>query len=79
MTENTRLVLFDCDGTLVDSQHLIYECIRLSCAQFSLATPELATARRVVGLQLSEALATLLPGLESDKYVEITEFYKQTY
>ncbi|MFX7922520.1 HAD hydrolase-like protein, partial [Acinetobacter baumannii] len=56
-----RLAIFDCDGTLVDSQANI--CLAMEEA-FTLARfepPPRAIIRRVVGLSLVEAMRMLLP------------------
>jgi phosphoglycolate phosphatase len=54
-----RLVVFDCDGTLVDSQHAILACMRDAFAAHGCAVPEDAAIRRVIGLSLDEAVARL--------------------
>ena len=45
-----RLALFDCDGTLVDSQHTICAAMDACFMALDLPTPEPARTRRVVGL-----------------------------
>ncbi|WP_410965969.1 HAD hydrolase-like protein, partial [Salmonella sp. SAL4438] len=54
-----RLVVFDCDGTLVDSQHAILACMRDAFAAHGCAVPEDAAIRRVIGLSLDEAVERL--------------------
>jgi phosphoglycolate phosphatase len=56
-----RLAVFDCDGTLVDSQHSIVAAMRAACAAHDLAEPPAERVRRVVGLHLLEAIRVLLP------------------
>ena len=56
-----RLVVFDCDGTLVDSQHAIVEAMRQAFVGKRLPPPAPAAVRRLVGLSLAEAVAALLP------------------
>jgi len=55
----TRLVVFDCDGTLVDSQHLIIEAMTTAFAEHGRAVPPPDAIRHVVGLSLVEAVADL--------------------
>ncbi len=57
-----RLVIFDCDGTLVDSQHAIVDSMSLAFSSHGLAAPSRADVLGVVGLSLPEALAALAPG-----------------
>jgi phosphoglycolate phosphatase len=68
-----RLAIFDCDGTLVDSQHGIFAAMSAAFASFSLAPPSQALARRVIGLPLVDALAALVPveaGLDPERLAE---------
>lgn len=56
-----RLVLFDCDGTLVDSQQHIVAAMHSAFGAHGLALPEAELVRRTVGLPLSVAIESLLP------------------
>ena len=56
-----KLVLFDCDGTLVDSRHNIAAAMRAAFAAVSLPYPGDAATARVIGLSLPEAMAVMLP------------------
>ncbi|MCH8861353.1 MAG: HAD-IA family hydrolase [Proteobacteria bacterium] len=53
------LVVFDCDGTLVDSQHMILRAMEVAFAAHDLTPPPLEAVRRVVGLSLDQAVARL--------------------
>lgn len=57
-----RLVVFDCDGTLVDSQRFIVDCMQAAFAAAGREQPSAETVRRVVGLSLVEAVDRLLGG-----------------
>ena len=50
------LVVFDCDGTLVDSQHAILACMRDAFTTHGCAAPEDERIRQVIGLSLDEAV-----------------------
>ncbi|MEP9347609.1 HAD-IA family hydrolase [Xanthobacter sp. KR7-225] len=56
------LVLFDCDGTLVDSQHLIVAAMRDAHAARGVEPPSRERILSVVGLSLPEAFAVLAAG-----------------
>lgn len=56
-----RLVLFDCDGTLVDGQHAIVEAMAAAFVHAGLPAPSAAAVRDVLGLSLNEAVERLLP------------------
>lgn len=55
-----RLVLFDVDGTLVDSQNIIVAALTAAYAAHGLAAPSRAQALSIVGLSLPEAFSALL-------------------
>jgi phosphoglycolate phosphatase len=54
-----RLVVFDFDGTLVDSQHMIADCMAAAFQSLELPVPPPAAVRQVVGLRLEEAVGRL--------------------
>ncbi len=56
-----RLIVFDCDGTLVDSQHNIVLAMRRAFAMNDLPEPEAQAVLRTVGLSLDYAMAALWP------------------
>lgn len=56
-----KLVLLDCDGTLVDSQNGICEAMVHAFTALSLEPPTRAQTLAVVGLSLPEAFAVLAP------------------
>lgn len=55
-----KLVLFDCDGTLVDSAAVIHRCMELTFADFGKPAPALAATKSVIGLTLNIAIARML-------------------
>jgi phosphoglycolate phosphatase len=61
MTSPLTLIVFDCDGTLVDSQHVICEAMRLTFQGAGLEAPERSAILGTVGLSIDEAIAALAP------------------
>jgi phosphoglycolate phosphatase-like HAD superfamily hydrolase len=57
----TRLAVFDCDGTLVDSQVNICRAMEACFVAHRLEPPTREDIRRIVGLSLVPAIAQLLP------------------
>lgn len=82
-TENplsaARLVVFDCDGTLVDGQHAISAAMADAFRFHRMASPDPSVIRRVVGLPLVEAVARLAPGAESRLCSALALTYKESF
>ena len=74
-----RLAIFDCDGTLVDSQHNICAAMAECFVAAGLARPDDARTRRVVGLSLIEAMRSMLPEAEPARHVALAEDYKRAF
>jgi phosphoglycolate phosphatase len=74
-----RPAIFDCDGTLVDSGATIYAALTESLSQNGLEVPPPAECRRIIGLSLVEAIATLLPGESAEAHVQLAEDYKRAF
>lgn len=71
-----RLVIFDCDGTLVDSQHHIVSAMHSAFAANGLALPTADSVRRTVGLPLEVAIERLLMAIGSRALDEVVAAYK---
>ena len=74
-----RLAIFDCDGTLVDSQVNICLAMEDCFARAGLPAPCRDRTRRVVGLSLVEAIRTMLPDADPDFHVTLAEDYKLAF
>lgn len=73
------LALFDCDGTLVDSQYAIIGAMADAFRSEGLEAPAAARVRRVVGLSLVDAVARLLPEGEPRLHHLLSERYKEAF
>lgn len=73
------LVVFDWDGTLMDSTPTIVNAIQASCRDLGLPVPPDAAASWVIGLGLTEALATAIPSLQPDQIPKLLERYRFHY
>ncbi|MCW2364195.1 MULTISPECIES: HAD-IA family hydrolase [Sphingobium] len=71
-----RLAIFDCDGTLVDSQHSIVEAMDGAFRAVSLVPPDRQQCLSVVGLSLPYAIARLVPDGSEALRDEICDHYK---
>ena len=74
-----KLAVFDCDGTLIDSQVNILRAMRQGFALHDLAPPADHDIRRVVGLSLVETMQELLPGADAALHDSLAQSYKQAF
>ena len=72
----TKLAVFDCDGTLVDSGATIHAALAEAFDIHGIAIPPPAQCRRVIGLSLTEAMAALLPDGDNGRHQQLAETYK---
>ena len=74
-----RLALFDCDGTLVDSQANICVAMERCFAAAGLARPDPERTRRVVGLSLVEAMRAMLPDAPPALHERLAGSYREAF
>ena len=74
-----RLAVFDCDGTLVDSQANICRAMEATFIAHRLDPPDRAAIRGIVGLSLAPAIARLLPEADADLHHAMAEEYKRAF
>jgi len=75
-----KLILFDCDGTLVDSHHNIAEAMRRAFAELGVPYPGDAATRGIIGLSLHAAVAALAPeGTDAATLARLEEAYKRHF
>jgi len=74
-----RLALFDCDGTLVDSQHNICAAMQACFAALDLPPPAAERTRQVVGLSLVEAMREMAPEADAALHHDLAEAYKSAF
>jgi phosphoglycolate phosphatase len=73
------LLVFDWDGTLIDSAGAIVCCIQSACRDLGLPVPDDARASHVIGLGLQDALAYAVPGLAREDYGRMVERYRKHF
>jgi phosphoglycolate phosphatase len=74
-----RLVVFDVDGTLVDSQHHILDAMGFAFGRAGLPLPDRETALAVVGLSLPQAMAALVPHLPPPEIEALVAHYRLSF
>lgn len=73
------LIVFDWDGTLMDSTATIVACIQAAAGDLGLPVPDKKAASYVIGLGLHDAMQAALPGLDPKHYPHIVERYRYHY
>lgn len=76
---NLKLVIFDCDGTMVDSQHGIVQSMQQAFLSFGLIAPQPEAVKRVVGLSVDHAVSRLAPALGSSDVKQIGRMYREGF
>lgn len=75
-TRRYSLVVFDWDGTLVDSTAIIARAIQDAVRDMGEPVPDDAAARFVIGLGLDDAIANVAPSLPKARYPELARLYR---
>ncbi|MEE8394272.1 MAG: HAD-IA family hydrolase [Rhodospirillales bacterium] len=76
---SVRLAVFDCDGTLVDSQRSIVAAMRTAFGEEGLARPSPQSVRRQVGLPLLGAIENLLEGGGANTHERLVDGYNKAF
>lgn len=79
MQRQFELIVFDWDGTLMDSAAAIVTAIQLACRDLGVPEPSEQTARHVIGLGLEDALSKAVPELPTTRYRELADRYRHHY
>ncbi len=74
-----ELLVFDWDGTLMDSESRIVNCMRAAIADLGLALPSDQSISNIIGLGLKEAISTLVPGADEALIKRVTERYRHHF
>jgi phosphoglycolate phosphatase len=74
-----KLLVFDWDGTIIDSASTIAECIRDAARDLGLEVPDHERASHVIGLGLHDALRIAVPGLPDNRFPEFVESYRRHF
>ena len=74
-----QLVIFDWDGTLMDSTGRIVDCLCLAAADTRLPVLAPERARSIIGLGLPEAIRSLYPGISPDDAETMRQHYARHF
>jgi phosphoglycolate phosphatase len=76
MRARFQLLVFDWDGTLVDSAQAIVESLQGACTDLGFEPPTDERARHIIGLGLIDALRSAIPYVPESEYRRIVDRYR---
>ena len=76
MSKRYDLIVFDWDGTVMDSTAVISGSIQAACRDMDLKVPDDETARHVIGLGLDQALRYAVPDLPEEMRPDLVARYR---
>ena len=76
MARQFQLLVFDWDGTVIDSAGLIVSSIQRACADLNLPIPSTRDSSYVIGLGMKDSMQHLLPKLAERDYPPFMERYR---
>ena len=79
MNRQFDLIVFDWDGTLMDSAAKIVRCMQAAAEDVGIPDPGSAAIRDIIGLGLSEAMQVLFPEQAPVRRAELVERYRRHF
>ncbi len=79
MTKRFDLIIFDWDGTVMDSTAVIARSIQSASRDLGLPVPTDEVARHVIGLGLEQALRYAVPDCEPNRYMDLVARYRHHF
>jgi phosphoglycolate phosphatase len=79
MTKKYDLIIFDWDGTLMDSEAKIVRCMSEAINDLGYPDPGNAAIRHIIGLGLIEAMRALLPELGETEHRKVADRYREHF
>jgi len=73
------LIVFDWDGTVIDSHSAIVECMQEASRDMGLEVPERERAGHVIGLGMHDTMKIVAPGLPAERYPEFIAHYRRHF
>ena len=78
-TNKVSLVIFDWDGTVMDSVGRIVSSMRAAALKSELMVPSEFAVKQIIGLSLDPAFDTLFPGVDQSKRQQLFAHYRDHY
>lgn len=74
-----KLVIFDWDGTVMDSVGRIVSSMQIAAEKTGITVPEAAAVQHIIGLSLDPAFDILFPGINQLQRQQLFEHYRDQY
>lgn len=74
-----ELIVFDWDGTLMDSEATIVYCLQMAARDLGVTEPDARRARDVIGLGLHQAVASLFPEADEPLVDALAQQYRRHF
>lgn len=79
MKNRFDLIIFDWDGTLVDSIDWIVHCIQQAATRYGCPVPEPQATKDIIGLSIENAIAQLFPEVDPEIRQKVAADYGKTF
>ena len=79
MSEGLKLVIWDLDGTLIDSAHLIVDAMEKAAQAADLPVPSAEATRQIIGLSVPIAVEQLFGQLSETSSQKLVQGYRNAY
>lgn len=79
MKNQFDLIIFDWDGTLINSIDWIVNCLQTAAIKCGYDVPEAQAAKDVIGLSIRNACSELFPDADQEAVTRLTGYYQETY
>ncbi|MDD1606017.1 MAG: HAD-IA family hydrolase [Methylococcaceae bacterium] len=79
MNNRFDLLIFDWDGTLINTIDWITHCLQTAAERCGCRIPEQQAAKDVIGLSIQEATSTLHPNVDAKTHEQLVQHYSQEY
>jgi len=77
--QDVKVVIFDWDGTVMDSVGKIVNSVQIAAKRLALPVPSAHAAKQIIGLSLDPAFKTLFPHSSAAERELLAEHYKDVY
>ncbi len=74
-----QLIIFDWDGTIIDSEAHIIHSMRAAISEQGLALPDEQQVRHIIGLSLDKAILALFPDLPAKDVARLADAYRRHF